>query len=67
MARRSPSLLKKSEYLFLSKSDVLKAAELKEKLAKLKKINPRALAISIYDEDSIKKVEKILNAIKKEK
>ena len=61
------ALLKKPEYLFLSKSDTASPAEIKKKLAKLKKINPKVLAISIYDHASIEAVKKILNLIKKEK
>jgi GTP-binding protein len=61
------ALLKKTEYLFLSKSDLASPADLKKKLAALKKINKTAIAISISDPDSVKKVEKILNAIKKKK
>lgn len=60
-------LLKKPEYLFLSKSDMLSKDELKKKLAALKKINPKAIAVSILDDESVKKTEKILNAIKAEK
>lgn len=61
------ALLKKPEYLFLSKSDLASPAELKEKIKALKKINPNAMAISIHDPGSMKKVEKILNEIKAEK
>jgi len=63
----SKELLKKPEYVFLSKSDLATKEELKEKLAALKKIDSKAIAISIIDDGSIKKVEKILNAIKAEK
>jgi GTP-binding protein len=63
----SKELLKKPEYVFLSKSDLATEEELKEKLAALKKIDPKAIAISINDGESIKKVEKILNVIKAEK
>lgn len=58
------ALLKKPEQLFLTKSDLATSKELKEKLLTLKKIDPRAIAISIYDLESIKKLEKILNGIK---
>lgn len=61
------TLIKKPEYLFLSKSDNATPAEVKKKLARLKKINPKAIAISILDDKSIEAVKKILNAIKKEK
>jgi GTP-binding protein len=60
-------LLEKPEHLFLTKSDLVSEKELKEKLAVLKRLNPNATAISIYDFDSLKKVERILNAIKTEK
>lgn len=61
------ALLKKPERLFLTKSDLVDAKELKKKLAALKKIDPKAIAISINDPDSIAKVEKILNEIKAKK
>jgi GTP-binding protein len=61
------TLLKKPEKLFLTKSDVLTPAELKKKLASLKRLNPDAIAISILEDESIARVKKILNAIKAEK
>jgi GTP-binding protein len=60
-------LLKKPEYLFLSKSDILSPKELKEKLVKLKKISTKSMAVSILDDESLKKIEKILNEIKDKK
>ncbi len=63
----SKTLLKKPEYLFLTKSDVVDAKELKTKLAALKKINTKAIAISIIDDESINKVQKILNGIQANK
>lgn len=61
-------LLDKTEYLFLSKSDLLAdKTELKEKLEILTKLNPNAIAVSISDSESVKKIEKILNKIKDEK
>ncbi len=71
LGKYKKELLKKPEYLLLSKSDVLSKEELKEKLAKLKKISAnrrtKTIAVSILDDESIKKVEKILNAIKDKK
>jgi GTPase len=61
------ALLEKPEHVFLTKSDLLSPAELKEKLAALKKIDPNVIAISIEDSESIKEVEKLLNTIKTEK
>ncbi len=63
----SKALLKKPEYIFLTKSDIIGGKELKSKLAKLKKIDPKAIAISIVDDESIAQVKKILNGIKAEK
>ncbi len=57
-------LLEKQEYLFLTKSDLLSKKEVKEKVSALKKISSDPMAISIYDAESLKKVEKRLNAIK---
>lgn len=67
LGRYNKSLLKKPEYIFLSKSDVATPAELRKKLTALKKIDSKAIAVSIINSDSIKKIEKILNAIKKKK
>jgi len=61
------ALLKKQEHLFLSKSDVVDEKKLKTILTKLKKIDPKVIAISIIDDESIKKVQKLLNAIKAKK
>lgn len=60
-------LLKKPEYLFLSKSDETPPKDLKKKLAALKKLNPKTIAISIIDDKSLKKVKNILNKIKAKK
>jgi len=61
------ALLKKKEFVFLSKSDTLSPKELKKKIATLKKLNASAKPISIYDLDSIEKVKSILNDIIKRK
>jgi len=87
----SKDLMKKPEYLFLSKSDVITEKEAKKKLSILKKIHPhnitgkskkssggadspfgvgvnsKAMAISIYDDESLERVKKILNVMKKGK
>lgn len=59
----NPALLKKAEYLFLTKTDVLDKKNLKKKAAILKKINPKVIPVSIYDFNSIEKIKKILNKI----
>lgn len=71
----SKALAEKSEYLFLSKSDMVSSAELKKKISILKKVSPsgilkasrEVIAISIHDEDSLNKVKEILNDIKSKK
>lgn len=63
----NPELGEKEEYVFLSQCDEVDPGEAKVKLAKLKKINKRAISISIYDDESLIQVKKILNEIKKEK
>lgn len=60
-------LIKKPEYIFLTKSDTSSAKEIKNKIAILKKINKKVFPISIYDQDSLEKVRGILNEIKAEK
>lgn len=60
-------LSKKSEYVFLSKSDTAPAEELKKKIIALKKIDKNIFPISVYDRNSLEKVKEILNKIKAEK
>jgi GTP-binding protein len=67
LKKYNPLLLKKPEYLFLSKSDLVDKNTLKKRMASLKKINPKVTAISIHDWDSLEKVKKILNKIKETK
>lgn len=57
-------LLKKTEYLFLTKSDLVSADALAKKLRVLQKINKDAIAVSIEDPVSVEKIKKILNEIK---
>ncbi|MFH0791741.1 MAG: GTPase ObgE [bacterium] len=61
-----PALGEKQEYLFLTKSDNLSEKEIKDKLKILKKCNPKVIAISILDDNSIDKVKNILNGLQKE-
>lgn len=67
LGAHNKALLEKPEYLFLSKSDVTTPEEIKKKLAALKKLNKNAIAFSIYDDESLKGVEKILQDIGREK
>jgi len=63
----SKELIKKIEYIFLSKSDMVPVKEMKKKITALKKINKNVFPISVYDGDSLEKVKEILNKIKSEK
>jgi GTP-binding protein len=62
-----PALAKKQESVFLTKSDMVTPEELEEKIKALKKIKVSAFALSILEPESIKHVEKLLNAIHAEK
>ncbi|MDD5569248.1 MAG: GTPase ObgE [Candidatus Pacebacteria bacterium] len=63
LKKYNPALLEKPEYLFLSKSDEVGEKEKEKKLKQLKKINENAIAISVYDDESLEQVKKILNKI----
>ena len=67
LGKYNKELLKKPEYLFLTKCDILSQEELKKKTTLLKKLNPAASAISILIPETIKEVKNLLNRIKKEK
>ncbi|KKQ45702.1 MAG: GTPase obg [Candidatus Moranbacteria bacterium GW2011_GWC2_37_8] len=63
----NPTLLEKPEYIVVSRSDTVTPEILKEKLKEAKKINKKAIPISIHDWDEIQKVKNILNELEKEK
>lgn len=63
----NPALLKKKEYVFLSKSDTVSLNELRKKISMLKKKGIRASAFSIHDFKAIEKIKKTLNALIKKK
>ena len=60
-------LLKKPEYIFLAKSDLIDEKTLKAKMADLKKAGKPVKAISIHDLASMEEVKKILNKLIEEK
>ena len=57
-------LARKQEYVFLTKIDLIDKKKVEEKMKELKKINPNVLAVSIYDENSIGRVKKLLGKIR---
>ena len=60
-------LLKKPEYIFLTKSDLVSEKVLKEKITELEKTGKPIKVISIYDFQSLDEVKKILNKLIEEK
>jgi GTP-binding protein len=60
-------LLDKPEYIFLSKADLLDKDEIDKKLDELKAVGKKAMAISVIDDASISRIEKILREIIKQK
>jgi len=67
LEKYSSELSKKTEYIFLSKSDAVPAKDVKKKIAVLRKISKKAFPISVYDWDSLEKVRAILNTIQSKK
>ncbi len=67
LSKYNKAMLKKNEYLFLSKTDMTDAKNVKKKLVKLKKLNKNIMPLSIHDFDSIQAVKKILQKIQKQK
>ncbi|OGG60759.1 hypothetical protein A2765_01435 [Candidatus Kaiserbacteria bacterium RIFCSPHIGHO2_01_FULL_56_24] len=63
----NPALLEKPEQLFLTKADMVTPEEAADKVKALKKANKNVVAISVIDDESMKKVKEILNAIAKER
>jgi GTP-binding protein len=63
----SKKLLDKVEYVFLSKADLLDKNKIKGRINELKKISKKVIPISVLDDESIKRVEKILRDIIKQK
>lgn len=60
----SAKLAEKTEYIFLSKSDMVSAEELQAKLTTLKSIGEPVMPISIIDETTLTELKGILNEIK---
>lgn len=67
LAAYDPALGHKREYLFLTKTDLLSEQEIQDGLIALKKLNPQAYAISIYDSASLRQLREILNQLIAEK
>ncbi|MCX6789081.1 MAG: GTPase ObgE [Candidatus Gribaldobacteria bacterium] len=60
-------LLNRTEYIFLSKIDLVSQEELAQKLKELSVLNKEVLPISVIDPESLAQVEKLLREIIKQK
>lgn len=58
----NPKTAEKQEIILLTKSDLLTKKDLKLKIQALRKVNKTAFPVSIYDWDSLKKLEEILKS-----
>ncbi len=67
LKKHEPALVKKNEYVFVSKSDAKEKEEIKKIINLFKKNKIQALPISIIDDASLKPLHEILNKIKSEK
>jgi GTP-binding protein len=64
LGKYNPELLTKREYVFLSHSDMVDAAELQKKLAQLRTVSSNVTPLSVIDDTTLLAVKKILNEIK---
>lgn len=63
LEKYNPELAEKDEQLILSKSDMVSEKEVKEKLAKLKKMNKNVIPLSVIDDESLQRVKEILSTM----
>jgi len=67
LGKFNPELLKKEEWIIVSKTDESNPQAVKKIVDKLKKKNPNVVALSLLDDESIKDLKKVLNKIKEDK
>jgi GTP-binding protein len=67
LKKHDEKLVRKPDYIFISKSDLLPPKKIKELIKKVKKINPHVMAVSIHDWDGIQDVRKLFHKIVKKK
>lgn len=63
----NPKLAQKTEYIFLSKADLVDKKELEKKIKLLRKFNPTVHQLSVSEAQTLETVKKILNKINLEK
>ena len=54
-------LAQKAEFVLLTKTDLISAADLKKQIAALKKVSKQVASVSVYDDESLKKLTKDLS------
>lgn len=59
----NPKLVEKTEYLIITKSDMVTPAELKKLVTKAKKLNKEVFTLSVIDDASLEPIKKLLNKI----
>ncbi|EKE20521.1 MAG: hypothetical protein ACD_7C00541G0003 [uncultured bacterium] len=67
LGKFNPELLKKDEWIIISKSDEKSPQEVGKIVDKLKKKNPQIISLSLLDDKSVEGLKKVLNEIKAEK
>ncbi|KKP64976.1 MAG: GTPase obg, partial [Candidatus Moranbacteria bacterium GW2011_GWF2_34_56] len=63
LGKFNPELLKKDEWIIVSKTDEKSPEEVSEIVKKLKKKNPRVVSLSLLDDESVEELKKVLNEI----
>lgn len=59
----SQPLLEKEEVILLTKKDLISDAELQNKIQQLEKLKRKVIPVSIYDEQSIQKLKRIIDSV----
>lgn len=67
LGKFNPELLKKEEWVIVSKSDEKSPQEVNKIVDNLKKKNPHVISLSLLDDKSVEELKKVLNEIKKGK
>lgn len=67
LSKYNPKLTRKPQYVFLTKTDLVSSADLKKRIAILKRKGLNPVPISIHDWDSIEAVKRLLDKIKQDK
>ncbi|HRZ30509.1 MAG TPA: GTPase ObgE, partial [Candidatus Paceibacterota bacterium] len=67
LSAHNPELAKKSEYLILTKTDLVDKKELEKIIERAQKLNPQVFAISMIDDESLEPLKKVLNNIENTK